>query len=412
MRVFLIIMVLAVSLNVCFAESTVNQFNLVERYNALVSKTEKFTNVVVSSSPFPSYQYFFDNEIIVDCMSYNENTFSLSIHIDKSNNDIIAVQAYLDEELVSASPNENGAINSIITSLLAAFCEFDDKEINLTVSKIFDDRGNMQEDVRFYRSGFVFEIGFMGNNSPVRPGFVFTITTVDQESYNDGFFWTPYTNDEYMLSAGIIAMEKLDYDLAILFFEQIGAFAELENAQNAKEGRYLNPDQNIDVGQVNQLDEFFDSAVIDLELGFVDQNINTFLNEYRYLGGNYVPTNRDNVYVIGHPAYSIKLTGSETYYYLVEDIAIITARDGVVVAYSQQGLRSSSIQNVYQLLMWLGGSFSTLTEYEPEIIQDGNNAPILRWETKNAYFSIKSNSLPGIEDWRLNKVQNFVVYKK
>lgn len=223
-------MVLAVSLNVCFAESTVNQFNLVERYNALVSKTEKFTNVVVSSSPFPSYQYFFDNEIIVDCMSYNENTFSLSIHIDKSNNDIIAVQAYLDEELVSASPNENGAINSIITSLLAAFCEFDDKEINLTVSKIFDDRGNMQEDVRFYRSGFVFEIGF--------------------------------------------------------------------------------------------------------------------------------------------------------------------------------------IQNVYQLLMWLGGSFSTLTEYEPEIIQDGNNAPILRWETKNAYFSIKSNSLPGIEDWRLNKVQNFVVYKK
>lgn len=381
---------------------------LIERYNATVNHIDQSMDLSITSTPVHTYQYIFGNGRVIDSLSYYEESFALSTHVDNDGELIVSVQVFLDEERALNSPSEYDKIRRVVSSLLSSFCDLSEEEADIVISKIFNVSGNLIEDVRFYRHGFLFETGYMGNNSPTLSGYAVTITVVDQETFNDGFFWTPYTSDEYMLNAGNYAMEKCDYDSAILYFEQIGEYYELERAENAKREHLLNPNQSNSEVPVQSVDGS-DSTVLDMEFEVIGERLSELKQKHIYLGGYFMPIERESAISFSYPEFEKSLTGKENYY-TFSGIGVIVERDGVIVAHSRGLYETPQNYNVYQLLISLGGSFSTLIDYEPEIIRtsDGTKCALV-WKANNGIFTIGAVILPGRDDWKLYRPRTYIV---
>ena len=71
----------------------------------------------------------------------------------------------------------------------------------------------------------------------------------------------------------------------------------------------------------------------------------------------------------------------------------------------------SDIQNVYQLLQWLGEDYSALLDYEPEMF-DGQNGYYLRWTTSNAVMVIFSAWFQDRSDWKNSMPWNFCMFER
>lgn len=163
------------------------------------------------------------------------------------------------------------------------------------------------------------------------------------------------------------------------------------------------------------------SACIDVTLPEIGRSVDEALEYAKYNGVQYLSDWEGSFFVDGNPVdetsdyaaslYALKLDGSETNYYFPYAGITLTARDGRIVGYSQAGIQVSDIQNVYQLLQWLGEDYAALLDYEPEMF-DGQNGYYLRWTTNNAVLVIFSAWFQDRSDWKNSMPWNFCIFER
>ena len=163
------------------------------------------------------------------------------------------------------------------------------------------------------------------------------------------------------------------------------------------------------------------SACIDVMLPTIGGSVEEVLEHAKYNGVQYLSDWDGNFFVDGNPVdetsdyaaslYALKLDGSETNYYFPYAYITLTARDGRIIGYSQTGIQVSDIQNVYQLLQWLGEDYAVLLDYEPEMF-DGQNGYYLRWTTNNAVLIIFSAWFQDRSDWKSSMPWNFCMFER
>lgn len=163
------------------------------------------------------------------------------------------------------------------------------------------------------------------------------------------------------------------------------------------------------------------SACIDVMLPTIGGSVEEVLEHAKYNGVQYLSDWDGNFFVDGNPVdetsdyaaslYALKLDGSETNYYFPYAYITLTARDGRIIGYSQTGIQVSDIQNVYQLLQWLGEDCAVLLDYEPEMF-DGQNGYYLRWTTNNAVLIIFSAWFQDRSDWKSSMPWNFCMFER
>ncbi len=224
----------------CFAGESMSQNDYIEEYNQKIA-FYGFANQATIVSPLnDTHTFYLPEEKRIILRSYDTESFSFAVCIDEKTQKAVAVQVLFDDEfLYAANAEDKKLILSICKAMMDAFCEVStDKQESIT-KKLFTSNGDLNDDVRFFDTDFVFESGYEGN-SPVRSATSFSITTVSQDDFNSNFYWTPYNSLEYFIQAGDIAMVEQDYDAAVMFYEQTrGVWDELEQAYRAKADNLL-----------------------------------------------------------------------------------------------------------------------------------------------------------------------------
>lgn len=163
------------------------------------------------------------------------------------------------------------------------------------------------------------------------------------------------------------------------------------------------------------------SACIDITLPEIGRSADEALEYAKYNGVQYLTDWEGSFFVDGNPVdetsdyamslYALKLDGSEINYYFPYAYITLTVRNGRIVGYSQTGIQVSDIQNVYQLLQWLGEDYAVLLDYEPEMF-DGQNGYYLRWTTNNAVMVIYSAWFQDRSDWKSSMPWNFCMFER
>lgn len=163
------------------------------------------------------------------------------------------------------------------------------------------------------------------------------------------------------------------------------------------------------------------SACIDVTLPEIGRSVEEILEYAKYNGVQCLSDWEGSFFIDGNPVdetsdyaaslYALKLDGSEINYYFPYEYITLTARDGRIVGYSQTGIQVSEIQNVYQLLQWLGEDYAALLDYEPEMF-DGQNGYYLRWTTNNAVMVIFSAWFQDRSDWKNSMPWNFCMFER
>lgn len=220
----------------CFADSSISQDDYITKYNRSLTGYGFANQASIISPLVDANTYYLPEEKEILLRSYEMESISLTLCIDEEYNDeVVAVQVIFDEEfLISTESEDNQLITSIINAMINGFCEVSNEKQEVIIQKMLRNNGGFSRDVQFYDSGYVFQLGYQGNG-PVRSGTSFSITSIEQDDFNSGLYWTPYNSLEYLIQAGDIAMAERKYDEAIVYYEQTrGVFEELERVYRAK----------------------------------------------------------------------------------------------------------------------------------------------------------------------------------
>ena len=152
---------------------------------------------------------------------------------------------------------------------------------------------------------------------------------------------------------------------------------------------------------------------IDLNLGVLNTSVSDLLEEYSYIGENYLSDWESSYFTSkDRRIYNLNLTGTEKNYYIYNQYITITTRGDTIVGISQSGFQSSDIDNTYQLLNWLGGNAAKLIDYEPEIIYTDKYLAYLKWEVNNGYLVIYTSWYQGLTDWKESTAWGYCMFIK
>ena len=218
----------------CFAGMSISQNDYINKYNQSIAGYGFEDQATIISPLNDTYTYYMAKNKTILSRSHKEESYSFAICIDETTDKVVAVQVLFDDEfLLATSTEEKQLISSICKAMIDGFCEVSKDKQEAIIKKVLLNIGELNNDVRFYDTGFVFQSGYEGN-SPIRSGTSFSITAVDQDDFNSGLYWTPRSSLEYFIQAGDMAMAENDFDTAILYYEQSRELWKLEQAYRAK----------------------------------------------------------------------------------------------------------------------------------------------------------------------------------
>ena len=149
-----------------------------------------------------------------------------------------------------------------------------------------------------------------------------------------------------------------------------------------------------------------------INLRAINKSASEYLQDYLYDGGNYIEWEIKPFSSKNQSIYHLKLDGSEKGYYLYDDRITLTVRNDIIIGAYQDGIQVSQIENVYQLLKWLGGDEEKLLEIEPVFKFEDKSMAYLIWETGNGYFVVYTSWYDGLTDWKKSIPWNYCIYIK
>lgn len=223
----------------CFAGKGISQAEYLYTYNQSITGNGFEDQATIALPLDDAYTYYLANNRTILCRSRYEESYSFAICIDQTSDTVVAVQVFFEDEfLTNANAEEKQMINSIIAAMIDGLCEVRQEKREVLIKRILLNNEDFGNEVQFYDNGFVFQIGYEGN-SPVRSATSFSITSVEQDDFNNGLYWTPYNSLEYFDQAGDIAMSEQGFDLAIMYYEQGRDLSKLEQAYRVKADNLL-----------------------------------------------------------------------------------------------------------------------------------------------------------------------------
>ena len=238
---------------------------------------------------------------------------------------------------------------------------------------------------------YVFRITDCVESNNVDPQYIDDVLT--KAPYFENTFEIAYNTARCDADFGAIcdAYFGLTSDDEVLFHVEMEPEFEVESTQN---------DFHIDEEPVIE-------SGLDVNIGIIGYPMESILEDFKY--NNVIVMDwSTNIYMQSDsPIFARELTGRENTY-LVEDMGVaITELDGTVILWEQDVLDCG---NVYQLMHTLGGEFSRLLDYKPEIIPTDYGHAYLRWETKQAYIIVLVSA--DNQDWKATSTRGLYILSK